>query len=306
MADAQSVKIGFVGIGNMGLPMATCLVKAGYFVTVYDTQADRSAGFAKQHGARAVAAPALKNLAEASDVVITMLPDSNIVAHVLFGDGDNITRGLKPGALIMEMSSGIPSKTASFAERLTPLGIDLIDAPVSGGVARAVTGELAIMVGGDDAVITRAEPVLRAMGTTILRAGGLGSGQAVKALNNMVSAAGLLITVEALLVGRKFGLDPAVMVDVLNASSGMTNTSQKKIKQFVLSRTFGSGFGLDLMVKDLTIALEVARDTKTAVPLSALCRELWSSAAQTLGPGEDHTAITKFSEIFANAKLGGN
>jgi 3-hydroxyisobutyrate dehydrogenase len=304
MAEAGAAHIGFVGIGNMGTPMAECLLKAGHDVSVFDAQPGRAAAFAAQHGA---AAPAtLNGLAAASDIVITMLPDSGIVGRVLFGEGDNVAGGLKRGALVIEMSSGVPGQTIGFAEPLAKLGADLIDAPVSGGVARAVTGDLAIMVGGAEAAILRAEPVLRAMGSTILRAGALGSGQAVKALNNLVSAAGLLATVEALLVGAKFGLDPAVMVDVLNASSGMTNSSQRKIKQFVLSRSFGSGFGLDLMVKDLTIALEVARDTKTAVPLSALCREMWLSAAQMLGPGEDHTAITKMSELFANAKLGGN
>jgi 3-hydroxyisobutyrate dehydrogenase len=304
MAEAGAAHIGFVGIGNMGTPMAECLLKAGHDVSVFDAQPGRAAAFAAQHGA---AAPAtLNGLAAASDIVITMLPDSGIVGRVLFGEGDNVAGGLKRGALVIEMSSGVPGQTIGFAEKLAKLGADLIDAPVSGGVARAVTGDLAIMVGGAEAAILRAEPVLRAMGSTILRAGALGSGQAVKALNNLVSAAGLLATVEALLVGAKFGLDPAVMVDVLNASSGMTNSSQRKIKQFVLSRSFGSGFGLDLMVKDLTIALEVARDTKTAVPLSALCREMWLSAAQMLGPGEDHTAITKMSELFANAKLGGN
>ena len=180
----------------------------------------------------------------------------------------------------------------------------MLDAPVSGGVSRAVTGELAIMAGGDAAALDRVEPLLRAMGTTIHRIGGLGSGQAMKALNNLVSAGGFLIGIEALLIGQQFGIDPGLMTDVLNASTGMNNSTQKKFKQFVLSRKFNSGFGLDLMVKDLSIALEVARASGVAAPFSNLCRELSASAQALLGPGQDHTALARLSEALAGVELG--
>jgi 3-hydroxyisobutyrate dehydrogenase len=147
--------------------------------------------------------------------------------------------------------------------------------------------------------------LLKAMGTSIHRCGGIGAGQAMKALNNLVSAGGFLIGIEALLIGSRFGLDPAVMVDVLNASTGMNNSTQKKFKQFVLSRRFASGFGLDLMVKDLSIALEVGRDTATPTPFAALCREMWASAANLLGPGQDHTAVAQLSEQLTGSALGG-
>jgi 3-hydroxyisobutyrate dehydrogenase len=140
------------------------------------------------------------------------------------------------------------------------------------------------------------------MGTTITRTGGVGSAHAMKALNNLVSAGGFLIGIEALLIGQRFGLDPALMVDVLNASTGMNNSTQKKFRQFVLSRRFDSGFGLDLMVKDLSIALGVAEDTATAAPFSRLCRELWASASAVLGPGQDHTDLARFSETLAGAQ----
>jgi 3-hydroxyisobutyrate dehydrogenase len=126
----------------------------------------------------------------------------------------------------------------------------------------------------------------------------------MKALNNLVSAGGFLIATEALLIGQRFGLDPALMVDVLNASTGMNNSTQKKLKQFVLSRSFDSGFGLDLMAKDLSIALEVARDTATPSPFAALCHEMWASAAALLGPGQDHTAIAQLSEKLTGTVLG--
>jgi 3-hydroxyisobutyrate dehydrogenase len=181
----------------------------------------------------------------------------------------------------------------------------MIDAPVSGGVARARTGELAIMLGGAPGDVARAEAVLRAMGTTLTHVGGVGAGQAMKALNNLVSAAGFLIGVEAMLIGQRFGLDPAQMVDVLNASTGMNNSTQKKFRQFVLSRRFDAGFGLDLMAKDLGVALEVAHGTATPAPFAALCRELWASGAAMLGPGQDHTAMAQFCERLAGETLGG-
>jgi len=142
------------------------------------------------------------------------------------------------------------------------------------------------------------------MGTSITRTGGVGTAHAMKALNNLVSAGGFLIGIEALLIGQKFGLDPALMVDVLNASTGMTNSSQKKFKQYVLSRSFDAGFGLDLMVKDLGIALGVARDTGTPAPMAALVREMWAAAQASLGPGQDHTAVARLSEHLAGTELG--
>ena len=296
--------IGFVGVGNMGWPMAARLVGAGYPVYVLDSRPERVAAFAKEIGGHA--ARSMKELGAAADVVITMLPDSGAVGEVLFGAADGETSDLRSGSVVIEMSSGVPSRTVEFAERLRARGIGMIDAPVSGGVKRAVTGELAIMAGGDAAVIDRCEPVLRSMGTTIMRTGALGAGQAMKALNNLVSAGGFLIGVEALLIGKKFGLDPEVMVDVLNASTGMNNSTQKKFKQFVISRSFDSGFGLDLMVKDLTIALEMARDERASAPFAALCREIWASAAMALGPGQDHTALAKLSEMLAGTQLAGS
>ena len=203
---------------------------------------------------------------------------------------------------MIEMSSGVPARTQTFAADVARVSADLIDAPVSGGVDRARTGELAIMVGGAAPVVDRARPILSAMGTSILPTGQVGSAHAMKALNNLVSAAGFMISVEALLIGKRFGLDPAVMVDVLNASTGVNNSTQKKLKPFVLSRTFDSGFGLDLMVKDLTIALGIAREGGVAAPLAAQVRELWAAALAS-GVGPDHTEAARFSERLAGLEL---
>lgn len=291
-------RIGFIGIGNMGWPMAANLVKAGFDVAVADAAPGRAGQFAKTVGGHATdAADAVRG----ADAVVTILPTSKHLADVI----SEAKAAFAPGCLVIDMTSGVPGLTRGIAAELRAAGIGLIDCPVSGGVSRARTGELAILAGGDSAEIDRAEPVLKAMGTSIHRCGEVGAGQAMKALNNLVSAGGFLIGIEALLIGQRFGLDPALMVDVLNASTGMTNSSQKKFKQFVLSRQFNSGFGLDLMVKDLSIALEVGRDTGTPTPFAALCREMWASAATLLGPEQDHTAVAQLSEKLASTALGG-
>jgi len=291
-------RIVFIGIGNMGRPMAGRLVRAGHDVTVADAVAARAQDFVGEFGGRA--ATDLAAAAATADVAITMLPTSKHVAEAIAA----LRPGLQAGQVIVDMSSGAPAATRAIAADLAALEVAMVDAPVSGGVSRAVTGELAIMTGGDAAVLDRVDPLLRAMGSTIHRIGELGAGQAMKALNNLVSAGGFLIGIEALIIGQKFGIDPALMTDVLNASTGMNNSTQKKFKQFVLSRKFDSGFGLDLMVKDLSIALEVARDGAVPSPFAALCRELSASAAALLGPGQDHTALAKLSETLAGVTLG--
>jgi 3-hydroxyisobutyrate dehydrogenase len=297
--SADAIKrVCFVGIGNMGWPMAARLVRAGFEVTVTDAVAGRAKAFVDQVGGNAVVS--LAEAAKEADVLVTMLPTSAHVVSVV----DEILPSLSSGKILVDMSSGAPAATQKIAADLGVIGMSVVDAPVSGGVSRAVTGELAIMTGGDAAAQDRVDPLLRAMGTTIHRIGPVGAGQAMKALNNLVSAGGFLMAVEALVIGQQFGLDPSVMTDVLNASTGMNNSTQKKLKQFVLSRKFDSGFGLDLMVKDLSIALEVGRNGSAATPFSALCREMWASAASMLGKGQDHTAIAKLSEALAGVTLG--
>jgi 3-hydroxyisobutyrate dehydrogenase len=300
---ANKPGVGFVGVGNMGWPMANCLVKAGFTVAVNDSRREVANNFVQQIGGSAP--DSLRQLAAEADVIITMLPTSAIVEHVLTAGDDNIFAGLRPGSIVIEMSSGVPSVTQTLAERVAALGATLIDAPVSGGVPRARTGELAIMVGGDDAAIERAMPVLSAMGGSVLRTGGVGSGQAMKALNNLVSAGGFLIGIEALLIGQRFGLDPTVMTDVLNAATGMNNSTQKKFKQFVISRRFDAGFTMGLLAKDLSIALQVGRETATPAPFSALCRELVLAAQAMFGSDADHTEVARLSERLAGEEIGG-
>jgi 3-hydroxyisobutyrate dehydrogenase len=294
--------IGFVGVGSMGWPMAALLHKAGYPLQIIDASADRAKAFAKEIGGTVAASN--RALAAASDIIITILPTSAIVQAVLEGP-EGVLAGLRKDAVVVEMSSGVPTITRTLAEQVAVAGAHMVDAPVSGGVPRAKTGELAIMFGGSEAILERIRPVLSCMGTSITRTGDVGSAHAMKALNNLVSAGGFLIGVEALMIGKRFGLDPSAMVDVLNSSTGMNNSTQKKFKQFVLSGQYNAGFGLDLMVKDLSIALEIGRDTNTPTPFSSMCREMWASCAAMLGPGQDHTAIAKLTETLAGDTLSG-
>lgn len=291
------MRVGFVGIGRMGWPMATRLVSAGHEVAVADAAEGRAAAFAGDIGGRAAETAA--DAAREAEAVITMLPDSRAVEAAL----DVLLPALRPGALVLEMSSGAPAHTVRLAARVTDAGGALVDAPVSGGVSRAQTGELSIMAGGDEADIETAEPLFRAMGSTITRTGGVGSAHAMKALNNLVSAGGFLIGIEALLIGQRFGLDPGLMVDVLNASTGMNNATQKKFRQFVLSRRFDSGFGLDLMLKDVSIALELGKETRTPTPFAALLRDLAAASVAMLGEGRDHTEFARLAEKLAGTEL---
>jgi 3-hydroxyisobutyrate dehydrogenase len=292
-------RLAFAGIGNMGWPMAANLLRAGHEVAVSDLSPERVARFVSEVGGRG--AHGVAEACAGAEALVTILPTSREVAMV----AEAAAGALPAGALFIDMTSGNPSRTREIARMLALHGIRMVDCPVSGGVPRAKTGELAIMAGGEAADLDAAEPILRAMGTSIHRCGPIGAGQAMKALNNLVSAGGFLIGIEALLIGQKFGLEPGLMVDVLNASTGMNNSTQKKFRQFVLSRRFDSGFALELMVKDLTIALDVGKEAGVPTPLAALTRELWAAAAAHLGPGEDHTAMAKLAERLAGQVLAG-
>jgi 3-hydroxyisobutyrate dehydrogenase len=290
---APPAAVAVIGLGNMGVPMGACLLKAGFAVTGFDlSEAARKAFEAA--GGRAAKDPGAA--VAAADVVITLLPNGKIVRQAI----DGLRAHLKPGAIVMEMSSSDPIGTRTLGEELIAAGFEFIDAPVSGGVKRAVTGSLAIMVGGAAATIDRVAPLLAAMGTSIFRTGGLGSGHAMKALNNYVSSAGLIAAVEALRIGRKFGLDPELMTDILNVSSGKNNTTEVKLKQFIISETFADGFPLRLMAKDVRTADDMAHALGITAPLADLCTELWGAAAQALPEKANHTEMLRYME-----KLGG-
>lgn len=288
----------------MGQPMSRGLLRAGYRVLAYDLKPEALERACAGTGAEA--SGSLAALGGGCDAVITMLPDGNVVKAAVLGaggEGDRLVWGMAADSVLIDMSSSSPVGTRELGARLAERGVAMIDAPVSGGVKRAVDGSLAVMVGGDPAVVERCTGILEAIGKQIFPAGPLGCGHAMKAINNYVSAAGLIAAAEGVLMAQRFGLEPGRAVDILNASSGMNNSTLNKFHQFILSRTFNSGFSLDLMVKDLNTALEVARDTGSPGPFAAACLRAWSEAQSALGPGADHTAVARYWEQLAGTEL---
>jgi len=283
----EQLTVGFVGLGNMGWPMARNLHAAGFGLVARDVDAAKQDRFAAEHpGVTAAASP---DSFSAADIVVTMLPNGAIVRDAMLGWG--IGAALRAGALLLEMSSSDPSDTLLLAAGLEPFGVRVVDAPVSGGVPRAITGELSIMVGGAAAAdVAAVQPVLRVLGDPArqFRTGGLGSGHAMKALNNVVAAATTCATAEALVVGKRFGLDPRVMVDIINASTGRSFVSGIFGTE-VLTGRYGTGFALGLLAKDVHIAASVAAAAGADVPVIALTDERYAKALSELGPAADQS-----------------
>lgn len=285
--------VAFAGLGAMGAPMVRRLAAAGVALRLFDVRAEVTAALAAETGGHAAASAA--EAAMGADLAITMVADHTVVRRAALGDDGTpgLADGLPAGAILVDMSSSYAVATRALGADLAERGLVLLDAPVSGGVRRAADGTLAIMLGGDDAAaLDRVEPVLAAMGR-VFRTGPLGAGHALKCLNNFVSAAGLQAACEAVLVGERFGLDPAVMVDVLNASTGRNNATENKLEQFVLNGDYGSGFALALMAKDLGFASDLAEDMGCTMPTLGETRALWRAAAEALSPDADHTEIMR-------------
>lgn len=284
--------IGFVGIGRMGAPMAECLIGAGWPVRVFDLRAEVLAPFEGREGV--TVAGSLAEAAEGAGLVITMLPDGRAVRAAVTGEG-GLAGAMPEGAVLADMSTSYPLETTGLAQDLAGSGILQADAPVSGGVWRAELGQLTIMAGGEAAALDRIEPALSAMGK-VYRTGPLGSGHAMKVLNNYLSASGLAAACEAVLIGRRFGLDPDLMADVFNVSTGRNNATEVKLKQHVNSGRYASGFAMDLMAKDLKMAAALAGDMGVEAEGLAACAELYAKAVEALGDGADHTEIMRLIE----------
>jgi 3-hydroxyisobutyrate dehydrogenase len=298
-------RIGFVGLGKMGNPMTRNLKRAGFQLALHDIDLALARNLGQELDAPVY--ERLSDLARACRVVITMVPDGRIVREVALGRNgqpdSGLLAGFAPGSVLIDMSSSAPIGTRELGEELAKHGIGMIDAPVSGGVRRAVSAQLAIMIGGEVAVIERCRPVLAAMGTQLFVVGELGAGDAIKALNNYVSAAGLLAAAEGLVAAQRFGLDPHKALEVLNASTGKNNSTENKFDQFIMSRSFGSGFSIGLMAKDLRTALELAEKVEAPMPLGRQCVPIWNQAEQSLGANADHTEIVRILERITGKEL---
>lgn len=292
-------KIGFIGLGIMGAPMAGHLLDAGHEVVTSDHRGAppkelTAKGLKAVSGNRAVA--------EAADIVITMVPDTPQVADVLFGE-NGVSEGLSKGKLMIDMSSISPIATKEFAERVRETGADYLDAPVSGGEVGAKAASLTIMVGGADKAFERARPVFEKMGKNITLVGPSGSGQTAKVANQIVVALTIEAVAEALLFASKAGADPAkvrqALMGGLAASRILEVHGERMIK-----RTFAPGFRIELHQKDLNLALEGARSLGMALPNTASTQQLFSACAANGGAKDDHSGLVKALELMAGHEVG--
>jgi len=282
------MRVSFIGLGNMGEPMAANLAKAGYNLVVYDVDRARAAEVAKAIGA--TAATTLADVAEA-DICITMLPTSDIVQEVLVrSEGGAFLNAAASGTIVVDMSSSDPATTRETGRLLAEKGVLMVDAPVSGAVPRAVDGSLAIMIGSDDeAAVDKVTPVLETLGKKLFRVGPLGAGDVMKAANNFVAAATYTALAEALSMGKTFGLDPVMMTDILNVSTGRSFISELLITNHVLTGKYASGFALGLLAKDVGIAAKIGADLGMDVPMTRLTNERWQLAKQVVGGDKDNS-----------------
>ena len=282
------MQVGFVGIGNMGWPMAANLLKAGHSVTVYDSDAARAGRFVAEQGGNAASSLTALSVA---DFIVTMLPTGQIVRELYMqAQGQGLAASLRPGTVAIDMSSSEPTGTRELGALLAAKGIALVDAPVSGAVPRATTGTLTIMIGGDDAAaIERAKPLLSCMGNRLFETGALGTGHAMKALNNFVAASGYAAAVEALLTGKRFGLDPTRMLEIMNVSTGRNFNTEVVLQEHVVGGKYASGFALGLLAKDVKIAADLTRAVNIDAPMAQLISRRYEQARDELGYARDNT-----------------
>ena len=293
--------VAFLGLGAIGRPMAVHLARPPFTLAVWNRTTERAASFAASHDARWAPTPA--EAARDAAVVVTCLPTSREVEQLLDG-ADGLLAGLAPGALFVDCTSGDPTTSRRIAERLAAHDVAFLDAPVSGGVVGAEAGALTVMVGGDAEALARARPVLEAFGRRIVHCGGIGAGDAVKAVNNALLAVHVWSAGEGLAALAKAGVDPALALEVVNASSGRSNASENLIPQRVVTRAFPRTFRLALLEKDVGIAADFAREQRAPAPLLQLTAELFRLARQELGEEADHVEAVKLVERWAGVEIG--
>ena len=278
----------------MGEPMAGHLAKAGHALALFDVREGHAERLSSTlAGASAPATPA--DVARRSDIVITMVPNGEVVRDLVAGP-EGLLAGFRPGSLLLDTSSAEPWLTQESGRLLAERGVAMVDAPVSGAHWGAEQAELVFMVGGESIDVARVRPLLDVMGRAVFHLGPLGAGHAMKCLNNLITAVNFVALSEGLVIGKRYGLDPAVMTDVLNESTGMSWVSQTHVKKRIISRTFDDPFKLALMLKDINIATELARTAQLPTPISALTQQLWRAAALANEPDASVSAMARWVE----------
>lgn len=297
----NKIPIGFIGLGVMGAPMAGHLARAGYPLTVFDINPTQAQTLRKDcpevqigKNPRAVAA--------AAEIVVTMLPSGTYVRDVVLGD-QGLIHGLRPGCLLLDTSSSEPWITAATAAALAGRGIDMVDAPVSGARRGAERAELVFMAGGTPAAIVRVRPLLEVMGRQVHHLGPIGSGHTMKCINNLITAMTFMASAEALMIGKRAGLDPEAMIDVINESTGMSWVSRTHFKQRIFNRAFDDAFKLDLMVKDIGIAMQIAGEQGLPIHLSEAGQRLWREAQSATAKDASISEMVRWLEQLTGVEL---
>jgi 3-hydroxyisobutyrate dehydrogenase len=294
------MKTAFLGLGAIGRPMAARIATAGLPLSVWNRTPETAAAFAAATGARHASSPA--DAVRDADVVITCFPESRHVRALLDGP-DGLLAGMKRGSTLVDCTSGDPATSRLIAASLADQGVGFLDAPVSGGVTGAEKGTLTVMVGGDAETLDAVRPVLDTFAQKIVLCGGTGAGDTVKAVNQAFLAIHLLAAAEGLATLVKEGVDPTLALEVINASSGRSNSSMNLIPERVLTRAFPRTFRLALLEKDIGIAAGLARDNKVPAPVTMLTADLFRVARGELGEVADHVEIVKMIEQWAGVEI---
>ena len=293
------MKLGFIGLGAMGKPMAKRLVTASYQLYVYDVAGSAVKDLEKL-GAYGCSSPF--EVGKEAEITLLSLPNSTIVAGVVVGD-KGLLSGADEGHTIIDLSSVDPESTRELAAKAAEKGIDYMDAPVSGGVAGAEAGTLAIMLGAKEASLEKVLPVLAHLGKKISHVGDVGAGDAVKIVNNLLLGANMAALAEALVLGRKLGLEAGIMHEVISKSSGKSYALDAKMEKFIMRGEFSPGFAVDLQYKDLGLAVDAARAVNMDLPMTGQAIQLYEMARAKGYGGEDMSSVIKIWEDLMGVQV---
>lgn len=293
------MKVGFIGLGSMGLLMSAQLVKKGYEVIGYDILPD-ALDAAVEKGV--IKASSSAEVAAKCDTIVCMMPQSSDTRIALFGD-DGVCENLRPGMKILDMSTGSPTDTQDMYAQLNKMGVSFLDAPVSGGVVRAGNGTLSIMASGDKDTYDEVLDLFKAMGEDVFYVGESGTGHTIKLINNMLTGINLVGICEAMVMGMKAGIDPTLLLNIINTSSGMSYSSKMKMENFVFPRKFNKGFKVRLQLKDMKLASDLAKDVGAPTILGNVAKEYFMAAYSAGYADEDASAIVKLLENVCGVEV---
>jgi 3-hydroxyisobutyrate dehydrogenase-like beta-hydroxyacid dehydrogenase len=295
------MKVGLIGTGTMGKPMAGNVLKAGNSLVLYARHPEKVRDL-EAAGAERVSSPA--EVGARSECILLSLPFDPEVEEVVLGE-KGILKGASPGTIILDTTTGTPKGAVKIAEAVRPKGVAYLDAPISGGVKGAIDKKLTFMVGGDKAAVNKVRPLMEKMGENIFHIGPVGAGRAIKALNQIISALNTLTLCESVVLGKKLGISPETFYEVLSKCAANSYHLQTKLPQFIIPGKFDTGHRIEMMIKDLEIVLQVAKEQNTSVVLTALATQLYRAGAGAGYARKDISAMVNFWGSFVGLDFAG-